>query len=203
MSDFVEYSLRRPAWLVRAAGAAYLTCLGLMKQAMLDALKGAVKLSMPDYAPTDALAEIARDVRQPPGFAGETAEQIRDRLKKAFPIARGRGWRDKGLLAELARIGYPNATIETSLDDGTLEWWQFRVVLERPFPFDDQHLADGVWGDPGTWGDGGVWATDVPADHLTMLRAIVRKTKATHSRCVGLVFLCDPGDPLDVLTIDA
>ena len=208
MSDFVGFNLMRPAWLLRPVGAIYLTVLGLMKQAALEALHEAQKMGRPRSAPSDALSWIARDRGQPPGFEGESDEAIRERAERAFPIARGRGW-DTGLLAELARVGYPNASIEDRSDDSALEWWQFRVVLERPFPFDDQHLADETWEvggplqPPVSWGDGGLWASAMPAAHLVHLRALVRAGLPTHARCVGIRVKYDATNPLDVVDLDA
>lgn len=202
MSDFVDFNLVRATWLRRQVGEGYLLVLGLMKQVCLEAMHEAVRLSMPDSAPTDALPWIARDRGQETGFEGETATQIRARLKQAFAIARGRGW-VAGTVRELQRIGYPNARIEDQSDDPAFEWWQYRVVLERPFPFDDQHLADGTWGSPGTWSDGGTWASAMPPAHLRHVRAIVRKGRATHSRCVGIRVIYDDTNPFDRIDLDA
>lgn len=200
--NFIEANLRRPAWLLRKVGSAYLFVLGLMKQGMLEAQHEAQRMGRPATAPPDALPWLARGRGQAPGYAGESDAAIRHRIGNAFPSARGRGWA-AGLLDELARVGYPNARIEDELDDPALEWWQFRVVLERPFPFDDRHLADGVWGDPGTWGDGGVWAGAMPLSHLKHLRGIIRKGRATHSRCVAIRVIYDATNPLDRIDLVA
>ena len=173
-----------------------------MKQATLEALRSGVQLWAPRIAPPDALPWIAKDRGQEPGFDGETTAQLRERLAQSFPIARGRGWQS-GIIGELRRIGYPNAVIQNLVaGDGTLAWFEFRIVLRRPYPFDDQHLADARWDDPGTWDGGGEWATAVPPAHLVQLRAIARK-KASHSRCVGIRFEYDTNNLFDVATLDA
>lgn len=199
--DFQERSpSATPPWLSRAKGLAWSFVLGLVKQSVIEAVKMAGTVGMPSYAPPDALRHVAgqRDL-----FFGypEDDGRMRERLLDVWPYQQERG-RAVGLVDALRSVGYTNVSVETPADDPLIPEWQYRVVLERPFPFDDQHLADGYWDDPGTWGDGGVWATAMPYEHLTMLREIVRRQNPNEARCLSIRVVYDANNPNDTIDLD-
>lgn len=207
MSDFDDFQTQdqsySPPWLSGLLGTAWSLVLGITKQAVFEAAKEAALVSFPSYAPPDALSELAKQRDLIFGF-GEDVRRQRERLRQGWRLHRLTGFHG-ALVLGLQQMGYTNVSVEDHGDDLLLPEWHFRVVLNRPFPFDDQHLADEVWSPPtniGTWRDGGVWAGAMPFDHLVMIRALVRKHKSSESRCAAIRVIYDPSNPLDVAELD-
>lgn len=162
--------------------------MGLVEQSLIEAARDAVDARFPTRAPEDALPELARDRKIEFGF-NESSESLRERIRTAW-----RRWKMAGTKAEmdaaLRLAGYTNFEIRERPADGSLAWYEFELVIFRPFPWPDDYLADQTWDAAGTWGDGGNWAADMPQEDLERLRSIVRG-KPTHAICRSITIVHD------------
>ncbi len=186
MTTYEEAQVERaPGWLQSLAGRAWNTGYGLMKDALLEAAKVAVKGRYASVADTAGLELSAIQARYAPTYR-ENASRLRARVRTI--------WRDAeesqtkiGLTHALEQAGYVGPVVRDQADDSSLAWWEFEVILFGPFPWFDDYLASGRWGDPGVYGDGGPWGYAVPRDEVDLLRAIVRRHTPRHARCRAIL----------------
>jgi hypothetical protein len=178
-----------PEWTQRPNFRLWNEARGLLKDAFKDLAIIAVKARFPSYAhPSDLLA-IAEERALPVGYR-ENQARLSARLKRAWDQWQ-EGTRPVGLKLALELLGYPDVEIREPKDDDTLQWFEFEVRLRPPFPWPDEYLADRYWGDPGLWDDGGIFSNAIPPAELELLRATIRLTKPTHSRCRAIVIIHD------------
>lgn len=183
--DFqVQYA---PSWLGGAAGTLWNRVLGLMKQAVVEAAKAAVKCRFAATAPLDALEQLLEDRNLDPAWR-ETETSVRARIIAAWETWQKAGTK-AGMGEALELAGYIDYEIRENKQDGTLSWWEFEIWLYPPFPWTDEYVADFRWDDAGVWEDGGVWAADLPPEDLSRARLIARKWKGTHAQCRRIVIV--------------
>jgi tail protein P2 I len=186
--DYDDYQVAyAPSWLSDPMGALWNRVLGVMKQALSEGAKAAIKTRFAAHAPLDGLPVLLEDRGLDPAWR-ETEGSVRARIRKAWDTWQKAGTK-AGIAEALTLAGYTNFEIREQPQDGTLKWFEFEVWLLPPFPWTDQYLADGRWDEPGIWDDGGLWAPDLPPEDLARLRLAVRKWKGTHARCRQIVIV--------------
>lgn len=189
MSDYDDWQVQdAPPWLVLdEPGQLWQRVLGLLKQAVLEAGKAAVKSRFAAAAPLDALPALLEDRALDPAWR-ETETSIRARIARAWST-----WQKAGTVAGMAEAiqlaGYTNFQIRERPLDGTLAWFEFEIWLFTPFPWSDDYLADARWDAAGIWEDGGAWSPDLPPEDLARVRALVKKWKPSHSKCRQIVIV--------------
>lgn len=174
-----------PSWLSDAAGQLWSRMLGTMKNAFLSAATSAVMARFASTAPVDALPLLLEDRQLDPAW-NESEDSIRRRIIRAWATWSEAG-RPESLKEALRLAGYTNFQIREANVDPSLASWQFEVWLYPPFPWTEEHLADGLWGDPGVWDDGGVFSGEMPPDHAFRIRGAIRKWPGLHMRCRAIV----------------
>jgi hypothetical protein len=185
MADYDDWQVANaPPWLGGESGALWSRCLGIVKDAVAAAMRAAVNQRFADVAHISSLVALLEDRGLDPAWR-ETETSVRARIKQAWATWQLAGTK-AGMAKALELAGYTNYEIIEQTEDGTLQWWQFYIVIKAPFPWTDTYLADGRWDDPGVWDDGGSWAEDIPAPDLARLRLIARKWKPTHAECTHI-----------------
>jgi hypothetical protein len=173
-----------PGWLGGANGQLWLRVLGIMKDAFVAGMIGAVKQRFPSTAQPSSLVDLLEDRNLEPAW-GEDATSVRARARAAWSTWEQAGT-VAGLEAALRLAGYTNFAIVESTTDGTLGWWEFDVLLFTPFPWRDTSTSDTRWNDGGLWDDGGSWGAAMPEQEIARLRSLVRKWSGHpkgHARC--------------------
>ena len=94
-----------PPWFLRPRGAAWLRAHGKIKDFFVARAKEAAKVSLPTYAPADALVEIGSERQIDQGLA-ESDASYRVRLRDAWD-AWLRAGTTKGMLLQLKASGFP------------------------------------------------------------------------------------------------
>ena len=177
-----------PAWLGGENAQLWLRVLGIVKDAFVAGMAGAVRQRFPSVAQPSSLVDLLEDRNLGPAW-NEDAASVRSRVAAAWATWELAGT-VAGLQAELARAGYVGSAIIESTQDGTLGWWEFDVLLRGPFPWRDTSTSDVRWNDAGSWDDGGSWAAALPESDAARARLIVRKWSGHgkgHARCRRIV----------------
>lgn len=185
--------LQRPPWLLGPNGVAFSDGTAAPKDELAEAGKAAVKASMPDYAPADALPLLG-DERQVVRAAADTDANFAARLKAAWLNWAWAGTA-YGLLRAVWDLGYKTPRILTvrgndfSLDangalvtarlpsgswavDATPAFWsKFQVLFPAPHP----------------WAPGAPPASN--SAEVARLKALVEAWKPAHAMCAGIVVM--------------
>jgi hypothetical protein len=183
--DYDDYqTANAPTFLGGENGTLWNRVLGIVKDAVVEAAKSAVRARFADKAGPDSLVYLLEDRNLDPAW-NENETSVRARVKNAWAT-----WENRdtvaGMSESLTLAGYTNFEIVERPADETLQWWEFDIVVKPPFPWVDTSLSDSYWDAAGLWNDGGSWAEAVPADHLARLRLIAKK-KSSHARCRWIV----------------
>lgn len=181
-----------PTWLRRNVGArfvgAHTILTDLTAHAMHEALYAPWLLEA--TSPDDALPLIG-DERLMPGYEGETPDQYRDRLHKAWTTWTAAG-NEAALLAQYAALGLTNVTIKKNSDwnwDGnTAHWSRYWIIIGQPHPW----IGEGTWGDGSVWGDGGVWGLDATPGEVAMIRDIAQRFDPGHVLNPWIIVVINP-----------
>jgi hypothetical protein len=184
-ASFTEYLLRTATpWLLRTWGRRFLTVIGLTFDAYGDSAYAAVKARFIGSTPVDALP-IAGEDRLLDRLLGETDDQYRARLLKAFPSYRQLG-SSRGLQNRLHEAGYTTATVveahDWSTDDGG-SWARYWIVLEQPHGL----TAPEAWDTASLWSDGSTWADLSPGGTVAQILALSDKWHAGHVLPMSLI----------------
>jgi hypothetical protein len=116
-------------------------------------LKAGVSMRVPDYCPDDAVGKLAYTFRLPT-FAGELAEQLRERCKEAFPT-----WEEAGLPAAIIRsltgYGIPEVQVINwsewpTPDDWFSKFWVRLFGFFGPLNWGEFNWGDATWGSTAT-----------------------------------------------------
>ncbi len=208
-----------PDWLLGPTGSGngykFLYTFALLGDMLVQfALEGA-NASMPDAAPTPALAYIGRDRKIRRGI-GESDADYALRLVPWLDDWRLAG-SAFGILHQLRgylnapgtlRIVTANGTWWTLHPDGTTEkrvtlptknwnwdgnphlWARFWVIL---YASDYGWVRDGTWGDGEVWGDtpASTWGANVPLTTVQTVRAIIGERKSGYSVCKNVIVSFD------------
>lgn len=185
--DYDEYQVATaPAFLRGENGTLWNRVLGIVKDAFVAGAKAAVTARFPSRATPDTLVHHLEHRRLDPAW-NENAASALARVKNAWKTWNAYGTLE-GFTRELQLAGYVNFRIVEQPQDSSLQWFEFDIVVEPPFPWEDRSRDDGAWNDYGFWNDGGSYSSAVPPDHLARLRLIAKK-KATHARCRQIVVI--------------
>lgn len=173
-----------PPFLGGENGTLWSRCLGIFKDVIRTTTLDAVRQRFASVAHISSLQSLLEDRNLDPAWR-ETETSVRARIKAAWSTWMLAGTK-AGMSKALELAGYTNYEIIEQTEDGTLNWWEFYVILKAPFPWIDTYLSDDRWDDPGVWDDGGSWAADLPPEDLSRLRLLVRKWKPLHALCTHL-----------------
>ncbi|WP_394845196.1 phage tail protein [Pendulispora brunnea] len=188
-SDFADRAVEEaPGWLQKPYGRRFLFALGVIKDAVLEGAKIAVKVRFPLLAPSDALDVIGRERGIDKGFYFSDS-QYRKQLVNAFGYWRRQGTA-AGLIQALGDAGYRNVQVyENYTGDGIdpSEWSWFYVQFLPPYPWTVEGVA--VWDDNAIWDDDRAWVDPVPPSEAERVRSIIRKLKPSHAKPAGAAFL--------------
>lgn len=185
MTDYKDWQVQQaPPWLQQPMGTNWLTAQGLLKDSILEAMKRAVGARFYDFAPPDGLDHVGKTFDIERAYAADD-NKYRTQLAAAWAT-----WQQAGTAVGLSNIikslGYTNVIIA---ENGVgSQWFQFTVVLQPPFPWTMNMLADGLWQDAGNLDDGGTWAFAVPDGEDARIGRTIRKYKGAHTYCVWVVY---------------
>lgn len=173
-----------PTWLRRAWGVGWTFVMGTVKDGVLEGAKVAVKARFSQVCSPDALPYLLRDFALDPPY-NEAIGKTRARLAAAWATWKYAGT-PRGLIGILNVAGFGNVTIQENVTAG--RWWDFRVLLRPPFPWDSSLVPTARWGDGWRWGAGYRWRGAYPADvDKARVLALIRKWKPTHANASGVV----------------
>ncbi len=183
--NFAEYAKEyAPPWLLGTWGERFLSVIGEAKDAKTALAREACKARMSELAPADALVRIGADrvVLQAPG---ETDAAFRARLLLAFDIWMANGTEAGLKTYHLTPAGIVNVVLTEDQDVAGAfgHWARFLIDVFPPHPF----VAPIEWGSGEVYGEGtGVrwgFGDDTAVDYT---RAVTRRWKPSHTRCLGV-----------------
>lgn len=184
MTDYSEYQVEgatRP--LQRPWGRLWNAVVSIPKDAWREAAKQAVKARFASIAPVDALDRLLRDYDLPPRFE-ETVAQTRARLADVWTAWQLSGTKE-GIVRALALAGFGTVIVHERLTPG--RWWEFRVTLRAPFPWDPAGLPLLKWGGGWTWGQGFHFTGASPSDaYKARVLALIKHWKPAHERLLDV-----------------
>lgn len=214
-----------PRWLAEGVAEKLLYTVGLINDALIDALNQGLLAGM-GIGTNTALPLIGSDRRILRGTA-ETDDAYRSRLAQAWTAWRtGGGYRS--LLSQLYDYLQPLDRVvrcisyngdfwwvaagDTRADDGVHNaqryravwdwdssgaWWRVWVVIysQGGTPWS----PEGTWGDGQVWGDGGTWGSTASLEDVASIRSIVKTWKAQHA-VVPFIVVSFDGAAFDPLT---
>ncbi len=192
--SYEEFILRKvPSWLNGTWGSAYLQTYGQQFDELLASFQEACRCGFILTCPEDALRFIGveRGMEQ---YPSESIEDYRLRLWNAWQAWRFAGT-DKGITDQIKyAFGLTNVSIRDNGDwdpappDDNTDWWsRFWVVIDQPHPWTFH-----TWGE-GTWGDGRRWGGTIETSQVELMRRIIRKWKASHAFCEGILLVNESG----------
>lgn len=176
----------------------------------------AVRVRLPKYAPTDALAFHGND-RLLERYPAESDAMYRARLERAFEVWSGAGTYS-GVIGALAAAGFDAQVFDVwtapSWWAGTTgrawppkprtpkpSWWDAYMLPYPPADGDTlwwslfwvEITAPGplgwqprLWGDGHEFGDGATWGSTATAAQVQFVREIIRKWKSAHGVCESI-----------------
>jgi len=196
--DYDDYQVNdAPGFLSKPNGTLWNRVTGTIKNAIGATARAAVKARFASTATVDTLVWLLEDRNLDPAWR-ETSLSVRARIKAAWST-----WEKAGTKAAMTEAlelaGFTSFQVNDQADDGSLQWWEFDLIVYPPLPWTDISKSDGLWDDAGVWEDGGSWAQAAPPEIIARLRLIARKWKPTHARCRRIViFHLAAGETWDV-----
>lgn len=198
---------KSPQWLRGYYASRLLYAIGLIIDAIADALLGGVKARFPGSDTTGALEVLARDRKLARGWT-EAAVAFAARLRafrdeqrlcgSPYPFARqlrelvGSSIGDieivaeRGITVTIDSAGAITRSTQTWGWDSSGTWSRIFVVLH-----DATWAAEDTWG-TGTWADGGVWGSStLTRSEVTSLVDVVRRWTPAHAKCVHVIAVLD------------
>lgn len=144
-----------PPWLANDAGNVWAGSFGTLADGIVDGATNAVKCSIIQTAPDDALPYLGAARPHVIRYPGESADSYRAALAQAFDFA-GLLGTDWGIITMLARAGLSAQIVRNNQwnadgHPGNVDpyWARFWVVIQNP----------GTWSAGSRWGGGGRWGS--------------------------------------------
>jgi hypothetical protein len=181
--DYWQFQKDQSPAFVGLEGENWFVFWGHLKDAFAEAAKDAVKARFPSLAAVDALEAQAAD-RNNERYPAESEELFRVRLAETFDRYQWLGT-PPGVIAAVEQTpGVTDVVYREAWqwDPGSPLWARFWVVLATTWELPV------AWGDPGeTWGGGRLWGLSTSRESVAFLRRQVRRWKAAHAKCAGLL----------------
>lgn len=196
METYHEYAPRdgvRPPWHAGDWGRRWWQAFGIMCDGVLQGVQRAMESRFPSLAPVDALPLLGRARGGFEQAPGETTDQFRARLLKAWTLWQMAGT-GAGIIYAFNLIGLPNVEIRESLNSttwgrhpGTAKQRWFNVIVRQPHPFGTDFSFR--YGDGTTYGSGKLYGVTGDPLWFVIMRRLVKLLKPAHAHCPEIILI--------------
>ena len=183
-----------PTFIADDVGTYWATSFGFIGSAIADGASNAVKCSIVQMAPSDALPYLGAARPHIIRYPGESDASYQSALAQSFCYASLLGT-DAGIIAALGRVGMKATVIRNNEWDwdghpGNVApyWARMWVIIQQPSPFS----PGSRWGGGGRWGSDFVWGPDGLTPQIQQFIIDVCETyKSSHSQLVRIRLILD------------
>lgn len=191
-----EYAPRdgvRPPWHAGDWGRRWWQGFGTMLDGVLQGVQRAMWARFPSKAPEDALPLLGRARGGFEQSPGESTDQFRSRLLKAWRLWQMAGT-GAGIIYAFNLLGLSNVSIREALNSstwgrytGTAKQRWFTVIVDQPHPFGTDFSFR--YGDGTTYGSGKLYGATGDVRMFEIMRRLVRLLKPAHAHCPEVIIV--------------